>query len=57
MMNKWTQQDIRFCKKEGSKRYKTIKNGVTKIENQGENLNKMLQNGQMTDCVEKINQI
>ncbi len=31
--------------------------GVNKTENQGENLYKMLQNGQMTDLSEKLEQL
>ncbi len=36
---------------------KTRKNGVNKIENQGEFFFKMLQNGQITDFGEKIDQL
>ncbi len=36
-MKEWTQRDRRFCKNEGSKDLITMKKGVNKIENQGEN--------------------
>ncbi len=38
----------------GPKDLITMKKGVNKIENQGENLNKLLQKCQMTDFFEKI---
>ncbi len=41
----------------GQKDLRTIKKGVNKIENQGKNLYKMLQNGQMTDFYEKLDQL
>ncbi len=52
-MKKWTQQDLRFCENEGSKRSINCKKGVNKIENQAENWYKMFQNGQITDLCEK----
>ncbi len=38
----WTQSNLRFCKNEGSKRFKINIKGVNCIENQGENSYKML---------------
>ncbi len=40
----------------GQKDLRTVKKGVNKIENQGENWCKMLQNDQMTDFCEKLEQ-
>ncbi len=48
-MKKWTQQDPRFSKMMGKKYLITMKKGINKIENQGENWYKLLQNCQMTD--------
>ncbi len=47
-------KSLRFCKNERSKRSKNNEKGVNKIENQGENSYKMLQNGQMTDLGETL---
>ncbi len=41
----WGQKDLRIMKK-----------GVNRIDNQGENWYKMLQNGQMKDFGEKVDQ-
>ncbi len=38
----WTQSYIRFCENKGSNRFKINEKGVIWIENQGENLYKML---------------
>ncbi len=48
-MKKWTQRDLSFVKMRGQNDLRTVEKGVNKIENQGENWSKMLQNGQMTD--------
>ncbi len=56
-MKKWTQQDLLFCKNEGSNDLMTMKKGVNKIKNQGENWYKLLQNCQMRDFCEKIDQL
>ncbi len=37
----------------GQKDLRTVKKGVNKMENQGENWYKMFQNGQITDLCEK----
>ncbi len=55
-MKKWTQQDLRFCKNEGSKRSNNSEKVVNKIENQGEHWYKLLPKCQMTDFCEKVNQ-
>ncbi len=41
----------------GQKDLRTMKNGVNRIENQGEYLYKLLQNSQMTDFGEKLDQL
>ncbi len=41
----------------GQKDLRTVKKGVNKIVNQGENWYKMLQNGQMTDLCETLDQL
>ncbi len=48
--------DPRFCKMRGQKDLITMKTGVNKIENQGENWYKLHQKCQMTDFCEKIDQ-
>ncbi len=45
-----------FVKIRGQKDLITMKKGVNKIENQGENWYKLLQKFQMTDVCEKIDQ-
>ncbi len=45
--------DLRFCKNEGQKDLITMKKGVNKIENQGENWYKLLQKYQIGDFCEK----
>ncbi len=54
LMKKWTQLDPQFSKMRGKKDLITMKNGVNKIENQGENWYKLHQKCQMTDFCEKI---
>ncbi len=44
MIKNWTQLDLRFCKNEGSKRFKNNENGVNWFENQRENLYKLNKN-------------
>ncbi len=56
-MKKWTQRDLKFSKNEDQKYLRTVSKGINKIENQGENWQKMLQNGQMTDFCEKLDQL
>ncbi len=41
----------------GQKDLRTLKKGVSKIENQGKKLSEMLQNGQMTDLGEKLDHL
>ncbi len=48
---------LRFCIKEGSKRFNNNEKGVNKIENPGKNWYKLLQKCPMTDICEKIDQI
>ncbi len=53
-MKKGIQQDTQFCKIRVKKDLITMKKGVNKIENQGEN---WYQKYQMTDFCEKIDQL
>ncbi len=46
-----------FVRMRGQKDLRTVKRWVNKIEIQGENWYKMVQNGQMTDLCEKIDQL
>ncbi len=49
MMKKWTQLDLNSVKMRGQKDLMTMKKGVNKIENRGENGYKLLQKCQITD--------
>ncbi len=56
MMKKWTQQDLRFWKNKGSKRFKNNKKGVQQEPKSRTKLIKMLENGQMTNFAEIFDQ-
>ncbi len=56
-MKKWTQQDIRFCKNEGSKRSKNCKKEGQQDRKSRRKLVQILQNGQMTDFCENLDQL
>ncbi len=56
-MKKLTQQDLRFCKNEGSKRSKNCKKGCQYDRKSRRKLVQMLQSGQMTDFCANFDQI
>ncbi len=44
VIQNWTQSDPRFCKNEGKKDLRSMKKGISWIENHGENSYKKLKN-------------
>ncbi len=57
MINNWAQSDLMFCKMNGLKDLRSMKKGVNWVENQGENLYKMLKNSSITHFDETLDQL